>query len=1082
MVKIAITIEELEILINADSSYAIKVLEELKQKMQEIFSKTSTPTSFDELGKNVEKTTKNIRDNFPKLIESSKQRVVQLGEEARLSEIIKRALDRETVSRNQLNSTYNVKPRTAIVGKSLTATEIIAQKELRNESSKTSADQLQNFNLLQKVSMQYYAKLDLIKKTLASMGLYGKEIGDPINKSIKSITPNLKNLTNEIKKTTSKGISMFNRLGTTIANTFRFVVVYKSIRGLFSFLRDSILNAINVSEIENLFQVALGNLSSQATDFALTLKNAFGLDVYVSKNMIATFQNMITSMSITEKTALKMSKSLTLLANDMASLYNIDPQQAFENLQSALTGQGKAVRKYGYIITESILKEVAWRNGIAETGVELTEQQKVVARYTALLEQSGNAQGDLSRTLNTLSNQLRIMKQRIVTAGRSLGEVFIPFIQATLPFINTFFVLLERLGNVLTKFSFSLFGIDYIQWKKDQEMVIKNNNNMVTSEEDYTDSIKETQKAQKGLLSGFDKLNISQRKNQELDKPSIGSPEFDVPELSVPEIAYPNGKNPFEEMADAFIKSIQKMQKLFQPFLTNVGNGFKWIYDNALKPIINWTGNKLLPQFFKSLASVLNSETFAKVGKSLAYIWDKFLKPVSTWAGDKFLNLLKWIEKNGETTAKIITALATSFIAFKLVKGVLKIADSILGLGIAISTFSKLTLGGKALSIFGKSIPNLSKIFGKSSKELGDATATLGKPKKGLFSGFKKIGHNIIGIFTALGNKIMPIITSFGSKIVPILYNQIAKIIPAMTSIGTKLAPVIVGIGSKLGSVLLKALPITGVAGLVATSIGMVMKEWDTIVYFFTDQIPWVLGQAKLKWNEFWTDLKPKFEEFKSNWMTGWNNIKNNFSTVWDNIKNKFNELWNPAIEKFNSFKEKWILGWETIKNGSLNLWTDLKTGFSDMINGWIKNLINFVTNIIPNFVKNVIGAFGNLFTGKSYKKSELPKTQNKNYDTSSFNIPRMAIPKLAKGGVVSKPRIVEVGEYSNASSNPEIITPQNILYETSMKANEPLIALLKELILNSRNSGNQTIELDGRILGRTISKIQKNNNYLMGV
>ena len=45
--------------------------------------------------------------------------------------------------------------------------------------------------------------------------------------------------------------------------------------------------------------------------------------------------------------------------------------------------------------------------------------------------------------------------------------------------------------------------------------------------------------------------------------------------------------------------------------------------------------------------------------------------------------------------------------------------------------------------------------------------------------------------------------------------------------------------------------------------------------------------------------------------------------------------------------------------------------------------------------------------------------------------IPQVSIPRLAKGGVLYNDTIVRVGEYSGASTNPEIITPQNIMRET---------------------------------------------------
>ena len=48
-----------------------------------------------------------------------------------------------------------------------------------------------------------------------------------------------------------------------------------------------------------------------------------------------------------------------------------------------------------------------------------------------------------------------------------------------------------------------------------------------------------------------------------------------------------------------------------------------------------------------------------------------------------------------------------------------------------------------------------------------------------------------------------------------------------------------------------------------------------------------------------------------------------------------------------------------------------------------------------------------------------------------------LSIPRLAKGGVLYDDTIVRVGEYSGASSNPEIVSPQSIMYDTMRRALE---------------------------------------------
>ena len=273
-------------------------------------------------------------------------------------------------------------------------------------------------------------------------------------------------------------------------------------RAVTSTIKEGIQSAIAAPETENLFRVALGNMANDAEQFAVRLKNNLGLDEYITKDMLGTFQQIGTAVGVGQSTAYGMSKSMTMLANDMASLYNVDPQQAYENLQSALTGQGRAVRKYGFVITEQTIKEAAWRNGLVKNGQELNEQQKYVARGIALMEQSKNAQGDMANTLGSVQNQLRVLKQRIDAAKRSLGQAFIPVIQAALPWLNAFAVLIERAGTALAKWTYSKMGMDYDAEIAKQKQVINGYNGIAAAEDEIGDSAEKAgKKAQKILAS-----------------------------------------------------------------------------------------------------------------------------------------------------------------------------------------------------------------------------------------------------------------------------------------------------------------------------------------------------------------------------------------------------------------------------------------------------------------------------------------------------------------------------------------------------------------------------------------------------
>lgn len=123
---------------------------------------------------------------------------------------------------------------------------------------------------------------------------------------------------------------------------------------------------------------------------------------------------MTSSMGVAEDNALKMSKGISLLSEDMASFYNLDSSEAFNKLRAGLTGETEPLKALGILVDENTVKQAVYSEGIAQNGAELTQQQKVLARYVAILKQTGNAQGDLARTIDSPANQLRLLKIKLV--------------------------------------------------------------------------------------------------------------------------------------------------------------------------------------------------------------------------------------------------------------------------------------------------------------------------------------------------------------------------------------------------------------------------------------------------------------------------------------------------------------------------------------------------------------------------------------------------------------------------------------------------------------------------------------------
>lgn len=203
--------------------------------------------------------------------------------------------------------------------------------------------------------------------------------------------------------------------------------------GIGQAIKTSITDAMNALEGESLFEVSLGGYADKARDWSNQLSNSLGLDPYALRKNVGTLYNMTSSMGLTKDASYELATGLAQLGEDMASFYNLSSEEAFTKLRSGLTGEAEPLKALGILVDEQTVKQVAYRTGIAKTGEELTQQEKVLARYRAILEQTGNAQGDLARTMDSPANQLRRTLNEIHIASVEFGSSLMPLVQVGLP-------------------------------------------------------------------------------------------------------------------------------------------------------------------------------------------------------------------------------------------------------------------------------------------------------------------------------------------------------------------------------------------------------------------------------------------------------------------------------------------------------------------------------------------------------------------------------------------------------------------------------------------------------------------------
>ena len=193
--------------------------------------------------------------------------------------------------------------------------------------------------------------------------------------------------------------------------------------------------AMDAEESENLFTVAMGDMEAAGRAWSEQLKADFGVSEYNARKFIGTINMMLSGMGLGEQAAFDMSKGVAQLAYDLASVYNVSSEEAIQRLQSGLAGEVEPLRRWGVSVSEAAVQAWALKQGLVAAGQELSDQQKVIARYGVIMEQTTKQQGDMARTLDSPANKLRILQERFHDAAIEAGQVFLPMASEALTWL-----------------------------------------------------------------------------------------------------------------------------------------------------------------------------------------------------------------------------------------------------------------------------------------------------------------------------------------------------------------------------------------------------------------------------------------------------------------------------------------------------------------------------------------------------------------------------------------------------------------------------------------------------------------------
>lgn len=250
----------------------------------------------------------------------------------------------------------------------------------------------------------------------------------------------------------------------------------------------------------NLFNVTMGKSASSAFEFAEAVNAALGVDTSDWIRYQGFFQSVGKGFGVVSDKADLMSKNLTQLSYDISSFYNISTEEAYNKVQSGFAGELEPLRRLGFALDEATLKQLAYSKGITQTYESMTQAQKAQLRYVAMIEQAKGigVTGDMSRTIDTASNGVRVLEARIQQFTRALGNMLMPVLSALLPYFTAFVQVLTEAANGIANFlGFELPKIDLSGVSNGYDDIAGAADEATAATEKF-----------KGSLAGVDQLNI----------------------------------------------------------------------------------------------------------------------------------------------------------------------------------------------------------------------------------------------------------------------------------------------------------------------------------------------------------------------------------------------------------------------------------------------------------------------------------------------------------------------------------------------------------------------------------------------
>lgn len=346
-----------------------------------------------------------------------------------------------------------------------------------------------------------------------------------------------------------------------------------SLKAIATYLGNAAEKFNSYYEAANLFGVSMKGLTGEASTFINKMETLLGIDPTEAMNNMATIQGLTTSFGMASDKAYVLSKNLTQLGYDLASLKNIPVAESFTKIQAAISGELEPIRRLGVDISNARLQQELLNLGYSQSVSTLSQADKAVLRYIAIMKQTTDAQGDFARTLSSPANMIRILQAQLNSLARAVGSLLYPALKSILP---PLIAAVELIKEIVTGIA-SLMGVkvEFPDFSSASDAV----GGVTDAMDNTTKATGKAAKAFKNYIMGFDELNVIQK-----DKGSSGGSGSGAGAAGnlLGDVDL-SGYDMFKNYVGSSVDEIKaKLEKLL-PLVSGIAAGFAtWAISNAV--------------------------------------------------------------------------------------------------------------------------------------------------------------------------------------------------------------------------------------------------------------------------------------------------------------------------------------------------------------------------------------------------------------------------------------------------------------------------------------------------------------------